>query len=473
MSWRRRWRRGRGSGFLFALPIEDLHKSTMQMRTRGIILAIGGVQAVALAGCAASGPDMQGFSSERLRRLDSVFVQQAIARGTMPGVVMLVARNGNIVKFSADGYLDARKTKPMRRDAIFRLASMSKPLVAVAAMTLVESGQIKLTDPIAKWIPELKDMKVLVEATDSRGAVTRQTVPASRPITVQDLLRHTSGFCYADFAPSAELLAAYTKADLDGLETELSPDEFIHRLSEIPLAWQPGTRWQYGYSMDVLGGPARASHRTAPRSFARRRPFQTTPHAAHGLSSKAGRSRSSGRAIRLESKPRTEIRASTRRRPGPAVPLSGRGTGFHGGGLLPVFADASQRRGARPRTHPLSEDRGIDDLRSHPGSRRACSRSPGPAMGSGSVSPSVDRTASRRRQDLPATTTGRADTAPPSRWTPARRSLPSSCLKTPAGTICGSSSRIWCTPPSRIDETDSRPRPAVYLGRVVATVQPS
>ena len=96
----------------------------MQMRTREIILAIGGAQAVALAGCAANGPDMQGFSPERLRRLDSVFVQQAIARGTMPGVVMLVARNGSIVKFSADGYLDARKTKPMRRDAIFRLASL-------------------------------------------------------------------------------------------------------------------------------------------------------------------------------------------------------------------------------------------------------------------------------------------------------------------------------------------------------------
>jgi CubicO group peptidase (beta-lactamase class C family) len=240
------------SAFLFSLPIEDL-KSTMQMRAHGIILTIGGVQAVALAGCAASGPDIQGFTPERLRRLDSVFVQQAIAHGAMPGVVMLVARNGSIVKFSADGYLDARKTKPMRRDAIFRLASMSKPLVAVAAMTLVESGQIKLTDPIAKWIPELRDMKVLVEASDSHGAVTRQTVPANRPITVQDLLRHTSGLCYADFAPSAELLAAYTKADLDGLETELSPDEFIHRLSEIPLAWQPGTRWQYGYSMDVLG----------------------------------------------------------------------------------------------------------------------------------------------------------------------------------------------------------------------------
>ena len=223
------------------------------MRPRGIITAIAGVHAVVLGGCAASGPDMQGFSPERLRRLDSVFVQQAIARGAMPGVVMLVARNGSIVKFSADGYLDAGRTKPMRRDAIFRLASMGKPIVSAAAMTLVESGQIKLTDPISKWLPELKDMKVLVEATDSRGAVARQTVPASRPITVQDLLRHTSGLCYAESAPSAELETAYAKADLDGLEAELSADEFIHRLSQIPLAWQPGTRWQYGYSIDVLG----------------------------------------------------------------------------------------------------------------------------------------------------------------------------------------------------------------------------
>jgi CubicO group peptidase (beta-lactamase class C family) len=130
---------------------------------------------------------------------------------------------------------------------------MSKPIVSVAAMTLVESGQIKLSDPIAKWLPELKDMKVVVEGTDARGAVTRQTVPAIRPITVQDLLRHTSGFCYVDVAPSADLQAAYAKADLDGLEADLSPDEFIGRLSRIPLAWQPGTRWQYGYSLDVLG----------------------------------------------------------------------------------------------------------------------------------------------------------------------------------------------------------------------------
>jgi len=203
--------------------------------------------------CAARRPDLEGFSAERLRRLDSVFVQQVIARGATPGVVMLVARNGNVVKMSADGFLDARKTRPMRTDAIFRLASMSKPLVSVAAMTLVESGQIKLTDPIAKWIPEFKDMKVLVESTDSRGSVTRQTVPASRPITVQDLLRHTSGLCYPDYAPTPELQAAYTKADLDGLDAELSPDEFIHRLSQIPLAWQPGSRWQYGTSIDVLG----------------------------------------------------------------------------------------------------------------------------------------------------------------------------------------------------------------------------
>jgi|RhiMethySRZTD1v2_1073278.scaffolds.fasta_scaffold873335_1 CubicO group peptidase (beta-lactamase class C family) len=96
-------------------------------------------------------------------------------------------------------------------------------------------------------------MKVLIEKKDAAGNVTREPVSAERPITVQDLLRHTSGFAYADNAPFPELKDAYTKADIDSLETDVSPDELVQRLAGIPLAWQPGTRWQYGVSTDVLG----------------------------------------------------------------------------------------------------------------------------------------------------------------------------------------------------------------------------
>src|SRR5262249_31784413 len=131
--------------------------------------------------------------------------------------------------------------------------SMVKPFVSVATMMLVEQGRMKLSDPVATWIPEFKDIQVLIEKKDAAGHVTRAPVPAERPITVQDLLRHTSGFAYADNAPFPELTDAYTKADIESIETDVSPEELVQRLAGIPLAWQPGTRWQYGVSTDVLG----------------------------------------------------------------------------------------------------------------------------------------------------------------------------------------------------------------------------
>jgi len=112
---------------------------------------------------------------------------------------------------------------------------------------------MKLSDSLSTWIPEFKDMKVLTEKKDAVGNVTREPVPAERPITVQDLLRHTSGFFYINNAPFPELKEAYTKADIESRETDVSPEELVQRLAGIPLAWQPGTRWHYGVSTDVLG----------------------------------------------------------------------------------------------------------------------------------------------------------------------------------------------------------------------------
>jgi CubicO group peptidase (beta-lactamase class C family) len=194
----------------------------------------------------------QGFSQARLARIAPVIAQE-ITKGTMPGAVTLIARNGKIVHFAAHGWLDQQKTRPMTTDAVFRAFSMTKPFVSVAAMMLVEQGWMKLSDPISNWIPELKEMKVLVEKKDAAGNVTREIVPAARPITVQDLLRHTSGFTYISSAPFAEIKDAYTKADIESRESDVSPEQFVQRLAAIPLAWQPGTHWEYGVSTDVLG----------------------------------------------------------------------------------------------------------------------------------------------------------------------------------------------------------------------------
>jgi CubicO group peptidase (beta-lactamase class C family) len=220
------------------------------------ILVAAAASAVLLTGAQAlelqAAPESEGFSSERLTRISAV-MRVEIDKGTMPGAVTLIARHGKIVHVQAHGYLDAGKTKPMTEDAVFRVFSMTKPFVSVVAMMLVEQGRMQLSDPIATWLPEFKDMKVLIEKKDTAGHVIREPVPAERAIMVQDLLRHTSGFTYADNAPFPEIKEAYNTADIESRETDVSPDEFVQRLAAIPLAWQPGTRWQYGVSTDVLG----------------------------------------------------------------------------------------------------------------------------------------------------------------------------------------------------------------------------
>jgi len=197
-------------------------------------------------------PESQGFASERLNRIAPA-IKDEIAKGTVPGAVTLIARNGKVVHFEAHGFLDAAKTKPMARDAVFRAYSMTKPFTSVAAMALVEQGKMSLRDPISNWMPEFKEMKVFNEVRDERGRTSRVATPAKRPITVHDLLRHTAGFTYAGSAPFPELKEAYEKADIETRDSDVSPEEFIKRLAEIPLAYEPGTRWEYSVSTDVLG----------------------------------------------------------------------------------------------------------------------------------------------------------------------------------------------------------------------------
>ncbi|HXG04972.1 MAG TPA: serine hydrolase domain-containing protein [Candidatus Binatia bacterium] len=190
-----------------------------------------------------AGDEIAGLSRERLARIGPVMLEQ-VERGIFPGAVTLVARRGTIVHHEAHGYLDAAKTRPMTRDAIFRLASMTKPVVSVAAMMLVERGAVKLNDPITTWLPELKELKVETPAGD---------VPLDRPITVHDLLRHTAGFVYAGSTKSARIKKMYEEANIEARETDITGDEMLRRLGQIPLAHQPGTFWEYSIATDVLG----------------------------------------------------------------------------------------------------------------------------------------------------------------------------------------------------------------------------
>jgi len=191
-----------------------------------------------------------GFSSERLARL-TTFFQGEIDRGAIPGAVLLVSREGKLAYLKALGYQDREKSIPMKPESIFRIASMTKPITSVAVMMLAEEGKIDLLAPVSQYVPEFKDVKVGVEKIDtSTGKPTLTLEDPQRQMTVQDLLRHTSGLVYGPFGKSL-VHEAYNKARLFDNNQTLA--EFVTKLSKLPLAHQPGTVWEYGMSTDVLG----------------------------------------------------------------------------------------------------------------------------------------------------------------------------------------------------------------------------
>lgn len=191
-----------------------------------------------------------GTSSERFEILSRTLAAH-VERGELAGVSSLVARHGEVVHFSAAGLRDQERALPLTRDTIFRIYSMSKPITSVAVMMLVERGQVLLSDPISKHIPTLAGMKVL--RTPNSGL--RNVVPAKREMTVRDLLTHTSGLAGSlpGIGIPKAVEQAYAAADLRGSQTSLTPEEWIARLAKMPLVHQPGTRFLYGASTDVLG----------------------------------------------------------------------------------------------------------------------------------------------------------------------------------------------------------------------------
>jgi CubicO group peptidase (beta-lactamase class C family) len=179
-------------------------------------------------------------------------MQRLVDSGELAGMVVMVARKGKLVYSKAFGAQNKTAGAPMTESSIFRIYSMTKPVVSVAAMMLVEEGRLTLEEPIAKYIPEFKDMKVAVESFDpATGAQSYYTVPAKRAITVQDLLRHTSGLTYGVLGQKTQVKALYNQANIFSQKWTL--ETFCKELAKLPLQYEPATVWEYSHSTDVLG----------------------------------------------------------------------------------------------------------------------------------------------------------------------------------------------------------------------------
>jgi CubicO group peptidase (beta-lactamase class C family) len=190
-----------------------------------------------------------GFSAERLDRI-SQWLDDEIARNVIPGAVVMIARNGKVAYYESFGVIDPETKARMGKDAIFRIYSMSKPITSVAVMMLAEQGKITLDEPIAKYIPAFKSMKVGIEGKGEDGKPKLDLVDAKRAITIQDLLRHSSGITYGFFG---DLLVKKAYVDADVFAGDFTNAEFAERIAKLPLAFQPGTTWDYSHSTDILG----------------------------------------------------------------------------------------------------------------------------------------------------------------------------------------------------------------------------
>ena len=220
------------------------------IRRISFLLLLGAAVLVQATPLPEASPEDVGLSPERLGRLD-VAMQKAVDSGELPGAVVFIARDGQLAYAKSFGWQDREKKIPMRNDSIFRLYSMTKPVVSVAAMILVEEGRLGLQEPVSKYIPEFKDMKVGVETKDADGKAVLTLVDAKKQITVQDLLRHTSGLTYGVLGPLNAVKKMYKDADIFSQKWVLA--DFCRALAKLPLQYQPGTTWEYSHSTDVLG----------------------------------------------------------------------------------------------------------------------------------------------------------------------------------------------------------------------------
>lgn len=220
----------------------------MRQKIQIAVLLLAGLMATVVAqDLPTAGPESVGLSSERLERIGTA-VQREIDEKRIAGAVTLVARHGRVAWFKAQGMADREAGKPMRPDTMFRICSMTKPITSVAVMMLYEEGRFLLEDPVSKYLPEFKNPKVLVKPPSGQT----HTIPATHEITIRDLLRHTSGITYNW---NATLGPMYQTANVGHgmLSYDGTLEDSVKRLAAQPLLFNPGEKWEYGLSTDVLG----------------------------------------------------------------------------------------------------------------------------------------------------------------------------------------------------------------------------
>ncbi len=189
-------------------------------------------------------PESVGMSAERLARIAPA-MQKYIDSELVPGVVTLVARKGKVVHFESQGFMDVDTDKPMRPDAIFRIASMTKPITSVALMMLWEEGHFQLRDPVSKFIPEFADQ--MVSTTSDASGETGGLLPVNRPSTIRDMLTHTAGL-----ANSYRGNVPFYQSQIQ-IQPDDTMESYIGRIAALPLNYQPGEEWQYSQATDVVG----------------------------------------------------------------------------------------------------------------------------------------------------------------------------------------------------------------------------
>jgi CubicO group peptidase (beta-lactamase class C family) len=194
-------------------------------------------------------PEEVGFLSTRLKNLGDR-INEGVKNNELPGAVVLIVRNGKIVLFESYGFRDKEAKVAMTNDTIFRIASMTKPIVTVAAMMLMEEGKLTLQDPVSRFIPAFAETKVAVPKKNADGTVEIALEPQARAMTVQDLMRHTSGLTYGAVGTN-QVKQSYL--DMKVAERTQTNAEMADKLGKLALLYQPGTTWEYSMSTDVLG----------------------------------------------------------------------------------------------------------------------------------------------------------------------------------------------------------------------------